>query len=83
MTTLTIKFKGLQEQVLQRLVDSGVAESKSEAIRMAVLSFARDVGLMDDEAIVEFLRRELSKSPRSPEEILAAVERAKNETITR
>ncbi len=83
MTTLTIRFKGLQEQILDRLVESGVAETKSEAIRMALLNFATEMHLLKDKVIVEYLRKELSKSQRSPEEILAAVERAKNESITR
>ncbi len=83
MTTLTIRFNGLQEQILERLVSSGVAESKSEAIRMALLSFAQDMHLVDDKVVVDYLRKELSKSPRSPEEILAQLERVKNETITR
>lgn len=83
VTTLTIRFSGLQEQVLDRLVESGVAGSKSEAIRMALLKFANDVKLLDDEVIVSFLRRELSKAPRSPEEILRELERAKHETVSR
>lgn len=83
MTTLTIRFKGLQEQILDRLVDTGVAETKSEAIRMALLNFAHSMQLLDDQTIVEFLRAEFSKTQRSPEEILSALERAKHETITR
>ncbi len=83
VTTLTIKFSGLQETILNRLVKSGVAESKSEAIRMALLSFAYEMHLLDDTTVTEFLRKELSKNPRSPEEILAQLERVKNETITR
>ncbi len=83
MTTLTIKFSGLQEEILERLVKAGVAQSKSEAIRMALLNFAYSVNLMSDEVIVDFLRKELAKSPMSPEEMFAAIERAKNETITR
>lgn len=83
MTTLTIKFSGLQETALDRLVRSGVAESKSEAIRMALLSFAYEMHILDDVTVTEFLRKELSKNPRSPEEILAQLDRVKNETITR
>ena len=83
MTTLTIRFNGVQEQILSQLVASGVAESKSEAIRMALLSFAYEMHLLESSAVTEFLRKELSKSPRSPEEILSQLERVKHETVTR
>ncbi len=83
MTTLTIRFTGVQEHILDRLVKTGVAQSKSEAIRMALLNFAYEMHLVDDISVTEFLRKELSKSPRSPEEILAQLESVKHETITR
>lgn len=83
MTTLTIRFTGVQEHILDRLVSAGVAQSKSEAIRMALLNFAYEMHLVDDAAITELLRKELSKSPRSPDEILAQLESVKHETITR
>ncbi|MBI5635437.1 hypothetical protein HY993_00565 [Candidatus Micrarchaeota archaeon] len=83
MTTLTIRFNGVQEQILDRMVKTGVAQTKSEAIRMALLAFASQMRLLDDKAITAFLRAELSKNPRSPEEILSALETAKNEGITR
>ncbi len=80
---LTIRFSGLQEQILQRMVESGVAQTKSEAIRMSLFNLAGELGLLDDKAIVEFLRKEISKTPRSAQEILSQVERIKHETITR
>ncbi len=83
MTTLTLRFKGLQEQILDRLVETGVAESKSEAVRMALVNFAYEMRLLEDKAIVDYLEKQLSKAKRSPEEILADVERAKNETVAR
>ena len=83
MTTLTIRFKGLQEQLLDRLVSVGVAESKSEAIRMGLMSLAYQSHLLDDKTIVNFISKEMSKARRTPEEILADVERAKNELTVR
>ena len=83
MTTLTIRFSGLQEQILERLVKAGVAESKSEAIRMALLNTAYQLNLLEDKTIVEFLRKQLSKGAPSPEELYALIERAKHETIAR
>ncbi len=83
MTTLTIRFNGLQEQILDRLVKAGVAETKSEAVRMSLVNFASELGILDDEAVVSFIRNEVSKAKRTPEEILSQLERVKNETITR
>jgi len=60
MTTLTIRFNGLQEQILDRLVKAGVAETKSEAVRMSLVNFASELGILDDEAVISFIRNEVS-----------------------
>ena len=83
MPTLTIKFNGVQAEVLERIVASGIAETKSEAVRMAVLDFGTRKGLFDDAAFIEHIRRTLEKNPLSIEEIQRGIEKAKNERVSR
>jgi hypothetical protein len=82
MTTLTIKFNGVQEEVLDRIVASGLAETKSEAVRMAVLTFAIKTGLFDDRAFIEHVRRTLEENPLSVEETLKRIEDVKNARVS-
>ena len=43
---LTIEFTGVQAKILQTAVDSGLAKTKSEAIRMALLELDRHYSLL-------------------------------------
>ena len=52
-STLTIKFRGAEAELLDRLVRSGLFATKSEAIRAAVLKYGVDLGLL---RIIERLR---------------------------
>jgi len=45
-TTLTLKFKGLEADLLNEMVRLGLFNSKSEAIRAAILMYAVDIGLL-------------------------------------
>jgi len=48
-TTLTLKFRGLEAELLKEMVRLGLFNSKSEAIRAAVMKYAVDSGLLDRE----------------------------------
>lgn len=45
-TTLTLKFKGLEAELLNEIVRLGLFSSKSEAIRAAIVKYAVDTGLL-------------------------------------
>ncbi len=45
-TTLTLKFKGLEAELLNEMVRLGLFNSKSEAIRAAIAKYAVDMGLL-------------------------------------
>jgi len=68
-TTLTLKFRGLEADLLNKMVRLGLFNSKSEAIRAALVKCAVDIRLLS--------RRELwgrvEKHPRrgvSPEKLV-------------
>ncbi len=44
--TLTIKFRGAEAELLDRLVRSGLFATKSEAIRSALVKYGADLGLL-------------------------------------
>lgn len=46
MTSLTMEFKGVQKEVIEKAVKRGYARTKSEAVRMALLEFGRNTGLI-------------------------------------
>jgi Arc/MetJ-type ribon-helix-helix transcriptional regulator len=48
-TTLTLKFRGLEAELLEEMVKLGLFNSKSEAIRAAITKYAVDSGLLSRE----------------------------------
>ena len=48
-TTLTLKFRGLEAELLEEIVRLGLFNSKSEAIRAAIVKYAMDSGLLERE----------------------------------
>ena len=45
-SALTIKFRGAEAELLDRLVRSGLFATKSEAIRAALVKYGTDLGLL-------------------------------------
>jgi len=48
-TTLPLKFRGLEAELLEEMVKLGLFNSKSEAIRAAIMKYAVDSGLLSRE----------------------------------
>jgi len=48
-TTLTLKFRGLEAELLDEMVRLGLFNSKSEAIRASIVKYATDSGLLSRE----------------------------------
>jgi Arc/MetJ-type ribon-helix-helix transcriptional regulator len=45
-SSLTVKFRGAEAELLDRLVRSGLFNTKSEAIRAALVKYGADLGLL-------------------------------------
>ncbi len=45
-STLTVKFRGAEADLLERLVRSGLFATKSEALRAALVKYGADLGLL-------------------------------------
>ena len=45
-SSLTLKFRGVEAELLDRMVRSGLFATKSEAIRAALVKYGTDLGLL-------------------------------------
>jgi Arc/MetJ-type ribon-helix-helix transcriptional regulator len=45
-SSLTVKFRGAEAELLDRLVRSGLFATKSEALRAALVKYGSDLGLL-------------------------------------
>jgi hypothetical protein len=81
MTTVTLKAKGLQNEILERMVSLGLASNKKEAVEFALLKTAFDIGLLKSEEIIKFVDKLTEKKRMTPDEVAAEIERIKNESV--
>ena len=75
-STLTLKFRGLEAELLEEMVRLGLFNSKSEAIRAAVMKYAVDSGLLSREDLWKRVRAQKRRvvSPRQLEKELQRLE---------
>jgi len=78
MSTLTLKFHGIQEMIINTMVENGIAETKSEAVRMAVLKFGFDLGVLSSENVLHGLQRVMSGDELSEEDIVRGISEARS-----
>jgi len=63
-------------------MSAGIAETKSEAIRMALLKLAVDIGIIDEIKLLKGMQKKLAKDRLSPDEILKEISSVKNESVS-
>jgi len=75
-TTLTLKFRGLEAELLEEMVRLGLFNSKSEAIRAAIMKYAVDSGLLNREDLWRRIKAHKRRgiSPRHLEKELQRLE---------
>lgn len=83
MTTLTLRLRGVQADIVERMVESGLAETRSEAVRIALLQFGRSAGLVDEVSLFGALQKSAAQSPLADREILEGIRRAKRARVPR
>lgn len=49
----TIRLRGEPARLLQEMLDKGFVESKTEAVRQALIYYASDIGLMSSKPLLE------------------------------
>ncbi len=77
-TTLTLKFRGLDAEILDRMVTSGLFNNKSEAVRASLVRYALELGFLGRKDLWE----RIGGRPRemSDEELARDVERLEDES---
>jgi len=81
MTTVTLKAKGLQNEILERMVSLGLVSTKKEAVEFALLKTALDIGLLKSEEILKYVDKLIERKRLSPAEVAAEIESVKNESV--
>ena len=81
MTTVTLKAKGLQNEILERMVSLGLASTKKQAVEFALLKTALDIGLLKSEEILKYVDNLTKHKHLSPEKIASEIESIKNESV--
>ncbi len=77
-TTLTLKFKGMEARILDEMIKSGIFNTKSEAIRSALVKYAVDLGLFNREEIWEEITSYRTRDI-PPKKLQREIEEIKNE----
>lgn len=83
MTTLTLRLHGLQAEIVERMVEAGLAETRSEAVRIALLQFGRSSGLVDERALFKALQGEAAQQPRADKAIIEGVRKVRRSRLPR
>ncbi len=78
-TTLTLKFKGIEASLLKQMVELGLFNTKSEAIRSALIKYAIDLNLLDRKTIWREIQAH-KKRRVSPEQLAMDIQSIRNET---
>lgn len=73
-TTLTLKFRGLEAELLEEMVRLGLFNSKSEAIRAAIMKYAVDSGLLSREDLWKRIKAHKRRGV-SPEQLEKELQR--------
>tara|TARA_B100000315_G_scaffold226413_1_gene233332 strand:- start:121 stop:378 length:258 start_codon:yes stop_codon:yes gene_type:complete len=77
-TSLTLKFKGMEAKVLDEMIKKGLFNTKSEAIRSALVHYSLELGLLGRaklwKEIQEFPKRKIT-----PEQLAQDLEKLEDE----
>lgn len=78
-TTLTLKFRDVEARLLDEMIKSGLFNTKSEAIRSALVKYGLDLGLLRRKKVWERIERH-KKRKVSPKQLKKDLEMIENET---
>lgn len=77
-TNLTLKFKGVEAQLLEELIRRGLFSSKSEAIRAALIHYFLELGMLGREQQWNDIQK-FSKRKINPEKLAKDLEKIEDE----
>lgn len=77
-STLTIKFKGIEGDILDQMVSSGLFATKTEAIRSSLVNFAIRLDLFRRKRLWEKIKKAPTRKE-SLKQVMKDIEAVKNE----
>lgn len=77
-STLTLKFKGLEGEILEELVKSGLFNTKSEALRSSLVHFAIHLDLIKRKKLWQKIQR-IPRRNVSPKQLAKELEALEDE----
>ena len=77
-TTLTLKFRGIEADVLEKMIRSGLFNTKSEAIRSALVHYSLELGLIGKEKLWAQIQKFPNRNIK-PEQLDKELETLENE----
>lgn len=78
-STLTLKFKGVEADILDKMVKSGLFNTKSEAIRAALVKYSMDIGIFDRQDIWKQIEEAYPKRKISAKELEKDLDKLEDE----
>ncbi|MBU4190544.1 MAG: hypothetical protein KJ886_06125, partial [Candidatus Thermoplasmatota archaeon] len=78
-TTLTLKFRDVEARLLDEMIKSGLFNTKSEAVRSALVKYGLDLGLLRRGKVWGKIERH-KKRKVSPRQLKKDLEMIENET---
>jgi Arc/MetJ-type ribon-helix-helix transcriptional regulator len=73
-TILTLKFRGIEALLLDKMVTSGLFNTKSEAIRAALVRYGTELGLLERERLWAEIKK-VKRRKVSPDKLKKDLER--------
>lgn len=71
-----LRLRGAHARVVNRMVDSGMAEDPHHAVETAILAFGQREGILDEAEVLKSLRAQAARDPLSDREITDGIRRA-------
>ncbi|MBI2136051.1 hypothetical protein HYU06_03200 [Candidatus Woesearchaeota archaeon] len=77
-TSLTLKFRGIESQILNNMIDRGLFNTKSEAIRSALVHYSLELGFFDKQKLWQEIQL-YPKRKVSAKQLAEDIDKIKNE----
>ena len=71
-----LKLRGAHARVVDRMVESGMADDEAHAVETALLAFGQHNGLIDEAEVLKSLRRQAAADPLTDRELADGERRA-------
>ncbi len=77
-TSIAVKLERAEENILEKMVRSGLFPSKDEAVRAAIIKYASDLGIFSPEMLWDRVRKHKRRKV-SPEQLKRDIEAIEDE----